>query len=107
MSVVCAAPYDRRCRTPYAVRARTPAGRLRARFVTPKSGCVDLRLQISVGGAASTSAFVGRDAATAWGTFAVGAGTHAVSLRAEGRPGGCSTTGRLRRWAGTLELRLG
>lgn len=54
----------------------------------------------------TTSAFIGRAVATPWYVFPVDAGTHTLSLQAEGRPGGCNTIGYLKQWAGRLDLRL-
>jgi len=105
--VVCGAPHKQLCPTLYTVGVKTPAGVLRARFITSNGHCSDVRLRLSVdGGGASASAFIGRSVATPWYAFPVSAGTHVLSLQAEGRPGGCNNTGYLKQWAGQLELRL-
>lgn len=93
------------CRRAFVGTVRPPAGTLGVRFATWTGHCSDVRLRISVdGGRERVSPFISPGSTTPEYTFQVTAGAHRITVRAEGRRGGCNH-GDLRHWAGTLMSR--
>ena len=102
--VACRKSQTQLCPVAYTTTLRTAAGPLALSFSAATSHCSDARFRFSVdGGRERVSPFVQPGGSTPVYTSTVGAGTHRIVVRAEGRRGGCNR-GALVGWGGRLTI---